>query len=209
MIKGNKKLNKDAEEKEKQSMKEFAATVPLYASYMNASLLEPFAKPITNEIDLLSLVVTLDKNIEEIKSGNMSSLEAMLISQAQALQTIFVSLGMKASGQSQLKHYTAFMTLALKAQSQSRATIQALVELKYPKQIAFVKQANIAQGNQQVNNGTVPQSASLPNEQSRAEKIINLSNELLVEAHHGGEKMDGRATQTTIPKDKAMATVAT
>ena len=208
MIKGNKRLNKDAEEKEKQSMKEFAATVPLYASYMNASLLEPFAKPITTEIALLSLVVTLDKNIEEIKSGNMSSLEAMLISQAQALQTIFVSLGMKASSQSQLKHYTAFMTLALKAQSQSRATIQALVELKYPKQIAFVKQANIAHGHQQVNNGTVAQSAAISGEQARAEKIINQPNELL-EVNHGSKEMDGRATQTAIPKDKAMATVAT
>lgn len=199
MIKGNKKLNKDAEEKEKQSKKEFAATVPLYASYMNASLLEPFAKPITNEIDLLSLVVTLDKNIEEIKSGNMSSLEAMLISQAQALQTIFVSLGMKASGQSQLKHYTAFMTLALKAQSQSRATIQALVELKYPKQIAFVKQANIAQGHQQVNNGA-------PEPSRVKEKTIH-SNELLEKQN--GEWLDSGTKGTTSRTNQNMATVAT
>lgn len=208
MSKSKNNVIKEAEKTEKQSMEEFAATVPFMASVMNASLLEPFAKPVTAEMDFQCLVEALDKNIEEIKSGDMSSMEAMLIAQAQSLQSIFVGLGMKASSQSQIKHYTAFMTLALKAQSQSRATIQALVELKYPKQIAFVKQANIAQGNQQVNNGTVPQSASLPNEQSRAEKIINFSNEL-VEAHHGGEKMDGRATQTTIPKDKAMATVAT
>ena len=46
------------------------------------------------------------------------------------------------------------MVLALKAQAQSRATISALVDLKYPKQAAtFVKQANISNGHQQVNNG--------------------------------------------------------
>jgi hypothetical protein len=44
------------------------------------------------------------------------------------------------------------MQLALKAQNQSRATLQALVQLKQPSQITFVKQANIAQGHQQVNN---------------------------------------------------------
>ncbi len=44
------------------------------------------------------------------------------------------------------------MRLALKAQNQTRTTLQTLAELKAPKQIAFVRQANI--GNQvQVNNG--------------------------------------------------------
>ena len=40
----------------------------------------------------------------------------------------------------------------MKAQAQSRATISALVDLKYPRQATFVKQANIAHGPQQVNN---------------------------------------------------------
>lgn len=39
-----------------------------------------------------------------------------------------------------------FFRLALKAQNQIRATLQTLAELKAPKQVAFVKQANI--GNQ-------------------------------------------------------------
>ena len=46
----------------------------------------------------------------------------------------------------------AFMGLAFKAQAQSRATISALVELKYPRQATFVKQANIAHEPQQVIN---------------------------------------------------------
>ena len=59
----------------------------------------------------------------------MTSIEAMLVDQARALQTMFVTLGRMATNETQLAHYTAFMNLALKAQSQSRATIQALVEL--------------------------------------------------------------------------------
>ena len=46
--------------------------------------------------------------------------------------------------------------MALKAQAQIRATNSALVDLKYPRQATFVKQANIAHGPQQVNNGTAP-----------------------------------------------------
>ena len=82
----------------------------------------------------------------------MLSIEAMLVGQAQALQTIFVTLGRMAASKTQLPQYTAFINMALKAQSQSRSTIQTLIELKYPKQATFVKQANIAHGLQQVNN---------------------------------------------------------
>jgi hypothetical protein len=45
-----------------------------------------------------------------------------------------------------------YMRLALKAQSQCRATIETIAEMKNPKPIAFVQQANIAHGPQQVNN---------------------------------------------------------
>ncbi len=44
------------------------------------------------------------------------------------------------------------LRLALKAQAQSRATVEALAEMKNPRAVAFVRQANIAR-QQQVNNG--------------------------------------------------------
>jgi hypothetical protein len=43
--------------------------------------------------------------------------------------------------------------MALKAQAQSRATISALVDLKYPRTTVIAKQANVANGPQQVNVG--------------------------------------------------------
>ena len=47
------------------------------------------------------------------------------------------------------------MRLALKAQSQCRATIEALTNIKNPRPVAYVRQANIGQA-VQVNNGGAP-----------------------------------------------------
>ena len=63
----------------------------------------------------------------------------MLISQATALQTIFTSLARRAQMQEYQKNLESFLELALEAQAQSRATISALVDLKYPRQATFVK----------------------------------------------------------------------
>ena len=43
-----------------------------------------------------------------------------------------------------------------KRQAQCRATLEALAEIKNPRPVAFVKQANISGGHQQVNNGMQP-----------------------------------------------------
>ena len=133
----------------------------------------------------------------------MQPIEAMLIGQAQALQTMFVYLGKQAVEKTSLPHYTAFMNMALKAQNQSRATIQALTELKYPKQATFVKQANIANGHQQINNATSTH-APAP---ARAKETENPHNELL-EAQHN-EWLDNGKTATPSGTNQAMATVAT
>lgn len=97
--------------------------------------------------------------IRRIKDGDMLDAEAMLFSQATALQTLFVDLSMKAAKQTLLPHYQTFLTLALKAQSQSRSTIQALTELKFPRQV-IMKQTNVANGAQQINNGSDVQEPS-------------------------------------------------
>jgi hypothetical protein len=48
-----------------------------------------------------------------------------------------------------------YLRLALKAQSQSRATLETLSAIKNPP-VVYAKQANIAHGPQQVNNGQTP-----------------------------------------------------
>ena len=105
------------------------------------------------DLDMNLMIDHLRTTFTEVKGGDLHTLEAMLISQATALQSIFTSLARRAQSQEYQKHLESFLGLTLKAQAQSRATISALVDLKYPRQATFVKQANIAHGPQQVNNG--------------------------------------------------------
>lgn len=98
----------------------------------------------------------------------------MLLSQATALQSIFASLANKAQSQGMLNQYQNFMTLALKAQSNSRATLQTLLELKFPRTTAFVKQANITTGAQQVNNGVKPEPVGTHTQETEAEQSKQL-----------------------------------
>ncbi len=189
-----------AVKQKQQTNDEYYAKVSLSASTMSAALSESFNKTMFPKTDITNVASALSEKIKAIQNGDMKPIEAMLIAQAQALQTMFVSLGRDAVAKTQLNQYTAFMNLALKAQSQSRATIQALVELKYPKQATFVKQANIAHGHQQVNNTT--------NTHAHARENTNQPNELL-EVNNGSEKMDTRATRATVSQDKTMAAMAT
>ena len=72
----------------------------------------------------------------------------MLYCQAQALQAIFVSDS--GADQEWFSNSEAYMRMALKAQSQCRATVETLATIKNPP-VVFARQANIAQGPQQVN----------------------------------------------------------
>ena len=83
----------------------------------------------------------------------------MLISQAIALQAMFADLACQATKQSTVSNTQILTQLALKAQAGSRSTLQALADIKKPRQIAFVQQANVAH-NQQINNGQLPSESS-------------------------------------------------
>ena len=99
----------------------------------------------------------------------------MLAIQAHTLDTMFNELARRSyanMGGGYLDAADRYMRLALRAQSQCRATIETLAEMKNPKPVAFVQQANIANGPQQVNNGP-------PAEASRARETENQPNKLL------------------------------
>ena len=107
-------------------------------------------------VDLADLVDDLRERMKKVQGGDMQPVEAMLLGQATTLETIFTSLARRASSQEYLKPFQAYLGMALKAQAQCRATLEALAEIKNPRQVAFVKQANISGGHQQVNNGMHP-----------------------------------------------------
>jgi hypothetical protein len=135
------------------------------------------------EANLSELVQDLDKRIDKIKDGDMSSVEAMLFGQAKVLETMFTSLARRAANNEGLKQFQVNLTLALKAQAQCRSTLEALAEIKSPRPVQFVKQANMTTGPQQVNNayaGTPSHSgiqSGAGNIQSEQNKLLEAPND--------------------------------
>ena len=123
----------------------------LSSSIQSAVSIQAWGK-FAGEADLSDLVVNLRERIKKVQGGDMQPIEAMLYGQAMTLETIFTSLARRATLQEHLKQFQTHLGLALKAQAQCRATLEALAEIKNPRPIAFVKQANISGGHQQVNN---------------------------------------------------------
>jgi hypothetical protein len=120
----------------------------------------------SDDISLEYTKEMLEKNFKQVKEGDLSILEEMLISQSFALNMAFNSLAARASRQEDASTMQMLLNLSLKAQNQSRATMDTLINLKQPSPTTFVKQANIAQGHQQVNNGVFPEKNITPqNEQ--------------------------------------------
>ena len=159
------------------------------SEFLSTAVIESFNVGLGDDFDFQSNMRVLGKTIREIQSGDLSKIEEMYISQAVALEAMFASLARRAKVQDKLLQYDTHMRLALKAQNQSRATLQALVQLKQPSNTQFIKQANIAQGHQQVNN--------------LAEKNITPQNELL-EDIHGNSHLDTRTAPTTTGIDTAL-----
>ena len=215
-IKAKKTATTPAIPKEQSTQKKHAARLINSPAILSAVVTESYEAPITPELDINYLLDELNDSIDKIKSGNLAELEAMLLGQAKALQTMFMSLARRASKQEYLKQYSAYMNLALKSQSQSRATIQTLIELKYPRQVIVTQQANITHGNQQVNNGVATQSSPQTKDIStHAGKNQNEPNELMGSNHDKSkdtksqpQRLDSRTAQSPISGHTALEAVA-
>mgnify|MGYP000642303447 CR=1 FL=1 len=94
----------------------------------------------------------------------------MLISPAVALESIFAEMARRANNNlgKNLDIAERYMRMSLKAQNQCRATLETLAELKSPTTV-FAKQANIANGPQQVNNGVTPTGSNASQTRARSE----------------------------------------
>lgn len=109
-------------------------------------------------LDVNYLIDELKDQINDVRKGDLSRPEAMLVAQAHTLDALFGNLIRRSQHNSSAGYLDAaetYMRLALKAQGQAVRTIEALAELKNPRAVAFVQQANITTGPQQINNGTI------------------------------------------------------
>ena len=136
------------------------------AAYRVIGMMQP--KNLADEIDTPTLLATLRDQAAAVQSGDLSHAEAMLINQASSLQALFVRLSEKAMEQTHMPNLEGFMRLALRAQSQCRATLETLAAIKNPP-VIYAKQANVTTGPQQINNGTATpsQARQIESEQSQ------------------------------------------
>ena len=127
----------------------------LSQSALGAIASDTFLKGSEIPREMVSLQYTkemLEDAFKQLKDGDLSILEEVLLNQTFALNIAFTSLVARANRQPDLTTMQMLMNLSFKAQNQSRATIDTLRNLKQPNQTAFIKQTNIAHGHQQVNN---------------------------------------------------------
>lgn len=167
-------------------------------------VIETFSKDMLGtlgaDIDLAALKSHIEFQAAMVADGRLEHLEGMLVAQAMSLQAVYSNFVTRAEAQHRTKDFESFMVLGLKAQAQSRATIQALIELKFPKQPAtFIKQANVAHGPQQVNNqGAEP---------ARTGKTRRVIRDKVIVSADGSKNLDAGATATTARGDSSVEAV--
>lgn len=181
--------------KKDQTLEEAVAEQHGRSEFQSIAVVESFSKHLGEHFSMDESLKVLQNTVKQIQSGDLSKIEEMLISQSIALEQLFVSMARRAAVQDRVTQYDLYMRFALKAQNQSRQTLQALVELKQPSAVTFVKQANIAQGHQQVNN--------------LAEKNPIPQNEVLLseDNQYASSTMDSRTKEPTKHGDQTLEAV--
>lgn len=179
------------------------ARLAFHPAVIGATTAQVYIKGTLGELDVTECVGALLQQVEKVHDGDMKQAEAMLITQAHVLNAIFHNLAQRAALNMAGGYVGAcetYMRLALKAQSQSRATIEALAFIKNPQPTAFIRQQNVGV-NQQVNNGAAPAVTA-----SRArEEISKPANELLEVKH--GERLDNGTAGAAIGAHPQLETV--
>ena len=169
-----------------------------------AAIMEKWS-PDTYDVNVLA--DELAAQVKSVNQGDMQRTEGILISQAQALDAIFVNLMRRSVSQTNAAHWEMYMRMGMKAQSQCRATLQVLAEIKNPRPVAFVKQANINNGGQQqINNGVVADTMPSP---TPVREIEIEQTKLLERVTDGSTQMDAGTTRATSRGNKALEPVET
>ena len=106
-------------------------------------------KGLDEHLDIPQLMAVLKAESERLSEGKTEDIGPILANQAIALQSLFSRLTERSLSQSHMSNIEAFMRLALRAQSQCRATLETLASLNKAPTV-FAQQANVAT-NQQIN----------------------------------------------------------
>lgn len=158
-------------------------TSPELSAYRVVAMMQ--AKNVADEIDAPTMLATLRDQAAAVQGGDLAHAEAMLMNQASALQAVFVRLSERAMEQTHMPNLEGFMRMALRAQTQCRATLETLAAIKNPP-IVYARQANVTTGPQQINNGTAAPSRAREIETEQTQ-LTGGSHELLPDTRASGE----------------------
>jgi hypothetical protein len=134
----------------------------------------------------------VEETLSKVKSGNLEDLEAILVNQVYVLNGLFNQLVIQGKAglteptvmRSLPNHPKTMLNVALKAQTQCRATVQTINELKNPKKTTFIKN-------------------QLNNVKMELEERI----EQLEDIEHGSKKLDRGTEAAAISIDSEMEAV--
>lgn len=198
----NNESTKPSHKNDRELEAEFAAAdYALEAGFNASSIIAEYSK-FKYQAKLPALRTLMLYDIQAIKSNDLSICEGMLYAQANALQTIFTELSIKAINRENIKFIELYLKYALKAQNQCRMTLETLSNVKNPP-VIYAKQANINHGNQQVNNG-LPSHENSEFSSHTTNKGFK-PNELLEEDVNEQKRLDGRKACKTIRDDSSLA----
>ena len=151
-------------------------------------------------LGVTELLAAMRKAGDETVAGDMGRFERVLTHQFLTLDALFNNLAQRSGRQDSFKGIEVLMRLALKAQAQARATAETLALIKNP--MPYIRQANIANGPQQVNNGSFQNSTRT---RASAAKTQTPPNELL--EHQHGNTLDIGAQAAAGRANKKLETV--
>lgn len=170
----------------------------------NATTAQLYSENLGGHGDLTTILTHMQQRAAAVTARDLGGMEAMLAAQVVSLNAIYTHLALIAQSNftRSLDTSERCLRLAFKAQSQSRATAEAIAFIQNPSGAVFARQANVAHGPQQVNNGTTSQALA------HAEHTETRPNELKrIEAAH--DPMDTSASRTAGAVDLPMAPVGT
>ena len=159
-----------AEKTEEEGGRNYAAmaTSPELAAYRVIDSAEKNSG-IAEQLDVPTMLAHLREQFAAVNQGDLAHAEAMLMNQATALQSLFARLAERGMGCDQVPAFEANMKMALRAQSQCRATLETLSAIKNPP-VVYARQANVTSGPQQINNITPAQSRARENKKSQSKQ---------------------------------------
>lgn len=174
----------------------------------NASTAIAFLRNEQPGLSLTDMVCSLQEQGRRVNGNDFAAQEQMLNAQANALNTVFAELCRRAAlNMGEYPDATdRYLRLAFKAQSQCRATVETLAAIKNPP--VFTRQANIAHGPQQVNNGTAMGNETGTRTHAPAHGKTEIEQTKLIEGEqHGSTLMDAGTTATATRGNSAVEAV--